>query len=89
MVGFVVVFIEMLLGVIMGGIAGYFGGWIDNLIMRLVDVFYCIPSMPILIITGALFDELGMDYKERVFMIVSVSVVGLIWLINTISGFMG
>jgi len=77
LVGFVVVFIEMLLGVIMGGIAGYFGGWIDNLIMRLVDVFYCIPSMPILIITGALFDELGMDYKERlVWMMAILGILG-------------
>lgn len=65
LVGFIVVFIEMFLGVIMGGIAGYFGGWVDNLIMRLVDVFYCIPSMPILIITGALFDDLNMDHITR------------------------
>ena len=55
-VGFIVVILETLLGTIMGGIAGYFGGWVDNLIMRLVDIFYCIPSMPILIITGAFMD---------------------------------
>ena len=48
MVGFVVVFLEILLGVIMGGLAGYYGGWVDNLIMRLVDIFYCLPSMPII-----------------------------------------
>lgn len=72
MVGFVVVFIELLLGVIMGGIAGYFGGWVDNIIMRLVDVFYCIPSMPILIITGALFDEMSMDYKERLIWMMAI-----------------
>ncbi|MBQ4313100.1 MAG: hypothetical protein IJC18_02710, partial [Clostridia bacterium] len=52
MVGFVVVIIEVILGVILGGIAGFFGGWVDTLIMRLVDIFYCIPSMPILIILG-------------------------------------
>lgn len=77
LVGFVVVFIEMVLGVIMGGIAGYFGGWVDNLIMRLVDVFYCIPSMPILIITGALFDAQNLDYKTR-----------LVWMM-AILGFLG
>ncbi len=65
MVGFIVVLIEMIIGVIMGGIAGYFGGWVDNIIMRLVDVFYCIPSMPILIITGALFDELNLRAEVR------------------------
>ena len=77
LVGFIVVFIEMIIGVIMGGIAGYFGGWVDNIIMRLVDVFYCIPSMPILIITGALFDNLNLDYRER-----------LVWMM-AILGFLG
>ena len=49
---------ETILGIILGGIAGYFGGWIDNIIMRMVDVFYCIPTLPILIILGSLFDQL-------------------------------
>ena len=64
-IGFIVVFIETLLGVIMGGISGYFGGWIDNLIMRLVDIFYCIPSMPIIIILGATMDNLQVDPQIR------------------------
>ena len=42
-IGFIVVIISGALGIIMGGIAGYFGKWVDNLIMRIVDVFYCIP----------------------------------------------
>ena len=46
----IVVVIEASLGILMGGISGYFGGWIDNIIMRIVDVFYCIPSMPVIII---------------------------------------
>lgn len=65
LVGFIVVIIETILGVIMGGIAGYFGGFIDSLIMRLVDVFYCIPSMPLLIILGAFFDKTQMPPYTR------------------------
>ena len=38
-IGFIVVVIEASLGILMGGISGYFGGWIDNIIMRIVDVF--------------------------------------------------
>jgi peptide/nickel transport system permease protein len=56
MIGFVVVIIETFIGVVLGGIAGYFGGWIDNLIMRAVDVFNCIPAYPIYIIMGAIMD---------------------------------
>ena len=72
MVGFVVVLLETALGVIMGGIAGFFGGWVDNLIMRLVDIFYCIPSMPILIILGALFDAMQMTPYTRLFWLMAV-----------------
>lgn len=61
MVGFIVVIIETVLGVIMGGLAGYFGGWVDEIIMRLVDIFYCIPSMPIIIILGAAMDAMRVD----------------------------
>ena len=72
MVGFVVVFIETLLGVIMGGIAGYFGGWVDNLIMRLVDIFYCIPSLPIMIILGALMDAAKIPASQRIWVMMAV-----------------
>ena len=72
LVGFVVVILEILLGVIMGGIAGYFGGWVDNLIMRLVDIFYCIPSMPILIILGAMLDSLRLEPYVRLMWLMAV-----------------
>ena len=65
MIGFVVVFIEVVLGVILGGMAGYFGGWIDGLIMRIVDVFYCIPSLPLYIILGAAMDAANLPSKIR------------------------
>lgn len=77
LVCFVVIIIQTVLGVIMGGISGYFGGWIDNIIMRMVDVFYCIPSMPILIITGALFDAQKLTpYTRLMWMMVILGVLG-------------
>lgn len=72
LVGFVVVFLELFLGVIMGGLAGYFGGWVDNLIMRLVDIFYCIPSMPILIIIGAMLDSLRLEPYVRLMWLMAI-----------------
>ncbi|MBP5165945.1 MAG: ABC transporter permease [Oscillospiraceae bacterium] len=77
MVGFVVVFIEVLIGVIMGGLAGYYGGWVDNLIMRLVDIFYCLPSLPIMIILGAMMDALRLDTRVRLLvMMATLGVLG-------------
>jgi len=64
-VGFIVVIIETILGVTLGGISGYFGGWVDNLIMRIVDVFYCIPSMPLIIILGAAMDAMKIESQVR------------------------
>lgn len=64
-IGFIVVIIETVLGVILGGVSGYFGKWIDNLIMRIVDIFYCIPSMPLIIILGAAMDAMQIDPQVR------------------------
>lgn len=64
-IGFIVVIIETVLGVILGGISGYFGKWVDNLIMRIVDIFYCIPSMPLIIILGAAMDGMRVDPQVR------------------------
>lgn len=66
-IGFIVVIIETILGVILGGVAGYFGRWVDNLIMRIVDIFYCIPSMPLLIIIGSAMDAMKVDPQVRMF----------------------
>ena len=75
-IGFIVVFIETVIGVILGGIAGYFGKWVDNLIMRIVDVFYCVPSMPIIIILGAMMDEMRVDPTIR--MLYLMLILGLL-----------
>lgn len=67
MIGFIVVLLETALGIIMGGLAGYFGKWVDMLIMRIVDVFFCIPFLPILIILGSVMDKLDVDPQLRIY----------------------
>lgn len=71
-IGFVVVVIETFIGVLLGGIAGYFGGWVDNLIMRIVDIVYCIPSMPLYIILGSVMDFLKVEPKIRIFVLMII-----------------
>jgi peptide/nickel transport system permease protein len=44
-VGFVAVGIATIIGIILGSIAGYYGGWIDSLIMRAVDIMLSIPTI--------------------------------------------
>ena len=64
-IGFIVEIIANVLGVIMGGISGYFGKWVDMVIMRIVDIFYCIPSTPIIIILGAAMDAMRVEPQIR------------------------
>lgn len=76
-IGFIVVIIESVLGVLLGGISGYFGGWVDGLIMRIVDVFYCIPSMPIIIIIGAAMDAANLPSLTRmIYLMLILGVLG-------------
>lgn len=44
---FVVVIITQIIGTTIGGISGYYGGWVDSLLMRLVDFLITLPSLPI------------------------------------------
>lgn len=67
LIGFVVVILEVVLGIVIGGVSGYFGGWIDTFFMRMVDVFNCIPSMPLYIILGAIMDFLKINPSIRIY----------------------
>jgi len=43
-VGFVATGLAILIGAMLGAVAGYYGGWIDSVIMRLVDIMLCFPT---------------------------------------------
>lgn len=53
-VGFVAMAVSLLIGVIVGAVSGYFGGWVDNVLMRIVDALLCFPSF-FLILTAVAF----------------------------------
>ena len=68
-VSFIAVFLITILGVALGGIAGYFGGAIDNIIMRLCDVLMCLPGVPILLILSTILDASDVDAKYRIYLL--------------------
>lgn len=65
-VGFIAVIISVTIGGIIGSLAGYYGGWVDAVLMRIVDVFICIPFLPILIILGAMLSDLKVSPDMRI-----------------------
>ena len=66
-VSFLAVFMIMIIGVIFGGIAGYFGGGVDNAIMRICDILMCLPGFPVLMIVGTLIDAMGIPLKDKIY----------------------
>ena len=87
LIGFVVIFIEVIIGVIVGGVAGFFGGWIDNLMMRVVDIVYCIPSMPLYLILGSIMDHYKASATVRIYMLcVVMSIIGWVGIARIVRG---
>ena len=68
-VSFIAVFLITILGVIMGGISGFFGGAVDNVIMRLCDILMCLPGVPILLIISTILDASDIDAKYRIYLL--------------------
>ncbi|HET7567746.1 MAG TPA: ABC transporter permease [Gaiellaceae bacterium] len=58
-VGVFVAFLASLLGLVIGAVAGYFGGWIDNLLMRITDLVLTLPLLAILLVVAALLGQGG------------------------------
>ncbi len=71
-VGLVVVVLETVLGVLFGGLAGYFGKWVDQLIMRIVDIFQCVPTMPMLMIVGVGLTANGIDGAPKLYIMMAM-----------------
>lgn len=60
-VGLGTVFIEVIIGVGIGMIAGYFGGLIDEVLMRITDVILALPTLMILLVAVAMFPAIGVN----------------------------
>ena len=72
LIGFVVVFVELLIGVTLGGIAGYYGGKADMIIMRLVEIFYAIPFIPLMLIISAVMIQLNVSPNTKIYYIMLI-----------------
>ena len=78
LVGLMVVTITLSIGVPVGAIAGYFGGWIDNLLMRIIDATLALPSLLVLILLGAILREVKVAFIEKNTVITIAVALGLL-----------
>lgn len=56
-IGVASVLLSFVIGATLGAVAAYFGGWVDNLIMRMVEVLAAIPTLFLLIMLRAVFPQ--------------------------------
>jgi len=66
-VAFIGPLISLIIGVIYGSISGYFGGRVDNIMMRIVDVLYAFPSLLFIILLLAFFRSTISDVQPGTF----------------------
>lgn len=71
-IGIVGIIISFPLGMLIGGISGYFGGWIDSITMRLVEVLMTIPSLYLLVALAAILPT-NLSSSQRFFLIVLIT----------------
>lgn len=52
-IGLVAIFVSFFLGILVGGISGYFGGWVDNMLQRWIEIINAFPKLPLWLALGA------------------------------------
>ena len=68
-ISFLSVFLITFLGIIFGGVAGYFGGVVDTVIMRICDILMCLPGIPILLIVGTILNNSPVPAQYRIYLL--------------------
>lgn len=78
--GLTIVGIAMIIGILLGSIAGYFGGWIDEIISRITDIFLSIPGLILALVVAA---ALGPSLTNNV---IALSAVWWPWYTRLVRG---
>ncbi len=85
-VGAVAVVISLIIGIVLGGLAGYFGGAVDMFIMRLAELVGSLPFLPLLLILSAILSSRVPRLEDRMYIIMVVlgllSWTGLAYLVR-------
>jgi len=84
-IGIASVAIALLIGGTLGAVSGYYGGWIDNIIMRIMDVFLCLPDVLLALAIIAAFGNseanimlsIGLAFTPKISRIVRSAVMGV------------
>lgn len=71
-IGAIAVIISSIIGILVGCLSGYFGGWVDMLCMRLAEIVSAIPFMPFALILSLVVQTLGLGESTRIVLIMVI-----------------
>lgn len=77
-IGILAVFLQMVLGVTIGLFAAYYGGWLDNLLMRFADIQLSFSTLMVAIVISAIFKTLfGAQFFSQYALVILVIIIGV------------
>lgn len=85
-VGVITTILVVIIGTIVGALAGFYGGWVDTILMRLVDLMLSLPVLPILLVLSRGLSQSG--FMENIFGR-ELGTMATIILVLTIFGWLG
>ena len=68
-IGAVAVIVSTIIAIIVGCLAGYFGGWVDMLLMRVTEIFSSLPFLPFAMMLSYVIRTMPIDETTRIFII--------------------
>ncbi len=85
-IGLLAVWVSLALGLLFGGLAGFYGGWVDELVMRIVEVLSAIPGLFLLVVLASLLQDprnplaqaFGLEMNSAQTFLMIVVVLGLV-----------
>ncbi len=86
-VAFIVVAVSLIIGVLVGGISGYYGGFLDDIIQRFVEFLITLPLLPLLLAFSALMRDVtvpGLPREWSSAVIISIILIVFGWMSYTI-----
>ena len=71
-IGAIAVVISSIIGIIVGCLSGYFGGWVDMLLMRVAEIVSAIPFLPFALILSVIVQTMGLSERTRIVLIMVI-----------------
>ncbi len=71
-IGGVAVLVSSLIAVLVGSVSGYFGGWVDTLLMRITEIFSSIPFLPFAMLLSQIIKNYNISETTRIFIIMLI-----------------